>query len=76
MRWNVRRMSYTPKTDHYAPEHWWRKAVRKAGVTALSRDESDPIEAMRRIARAEAECARLKLKATFYENTNVANSRD
>lgn len=67
---------YAPKTAHYKEEHWWRRAVRKAGVTPKTIEETDPIAALRRIARAEANTARLKLKATFHENTNVANPRD
>lgn len=42
---------------------WWRNAILKAGSspTSLRPEETDPIDAMRRIAKAEAESARKKL---------------
>lgn len=63
-------MSYIPKTTHYQTEGWWRKAVRKAGVVTRFPEESDPIEAMRRIAKAEAECARKKLAANNFTKSS------
>lgn len=58
-------METNPK---YSKEHWWRRAIRKAGVITRTREETDPIEALRRIARAEAECARKKLAAEHKIN--------
>ncbi len=46
--------------------NWWRNAVRKAGGSLpLAPEETDRLEAMRRIAKAEAECARKKLAASI-----------